>query len=110
MKIKKHNIFLLLFIVSYVAVLPIVFTEMYKNSGFGELFAAPDDKETTDGLEVIDGREENPGDITETPPISTPENPTSGPALKAYDESACHHEWKEKFGGLIEKKTIFDYE
>jgi len=31
-------------------------------------------------------------------------------ALKAYDESACHHEWKEKFGGLIEKKTIFDYE
>ena len=77
MKIKKHNIFLLLFIISYVAVLPIVFTEMYKNSGFGELFAAPDDKETTDGFEVIDGREENPDNITETPPVSTPENPTS---------------------------------
>ena len=77
MKIKKHNIFLLLFIISYVAVLPIVFTEMYKNSGFGELFAAPDDKETTDGFEVIDGREENSDNITETPPVSTPENPTS---------------------------------
>ena len=77
MKIKKHNIFLLLFIISYVAVLPIVFTEMYKNSGVGELFAAPDDNETTDGFEVIDGREENPDNITETPPVSTPENPTS---------------------------------
>ncbi|MBE5947906.1 MAG: hypothetical protein E7261_02635 [Lachnospiraceae bacterium] len=79
MKIKKHNIFLLLFIISYVAVLPIVFTEMYKNSGFGELFAAPDDNETTDALEVIDGGEENPGDITETPPVSTSEAPSEFP-------------------------------
>lgn len=31
-------------------------------------------------------------------------------ALPAYNESACHHEWKEKFGRYIEKKTIFDYE
>ena len=31
-------------------------------------------------------------------------------ALKAYDESDCHHEWKEKFGPYLEKKTIFDYE
>ncbi len=76
MKIKKHNIFLLLFIISYVAVLPVVFTEMYKNSGFGELFAAPDDNETTDALEVIDGGEENPGNITETPPVTEPENPS----------------------------------
>ena len=79
MKIKKHNIFLLLFIISYVAVLPIVFTEMYKNSGFGELFAAPDDKETTDGFEVIDGRNENSDNITETPPVTEPENPSEFP-------------------------------
>ncbi|MBQ3078926.1 MAG: Dabb family protein [Clostridia bacterium] len=31
-------------------------------------------------------------------------------ALKAYDASRCHHEWKGKFGPFIEKKTIFDYE
>lgn len=31
-------------------------------------------------------------------------------ALPAYNESRCHHEWKEKYGGRIEKKAIFDYE
>ena len=76
MKNKKHNIFLILFIISYIAVSPMVFAEMYKNSGFGELFAAPDNNETTDGLELIDGRGDS-DDITETPPASTTEAPTS---------------------------------
>lgn len=103
MKIKKHNIFLLLFIISYIAVSPIVFKEMYKNSGFGELFAAPDDKETTDGLEVIDGREENPGDITETPPVSTPENPTSTEEPTATtDEPASQQDSSGEIAGALE--------
>lgn len=78
MKIKKHNIFLLLFIISYVAVSPFVFVEMYKNSGFGELFAASDkEDETHDEFEVVDNREENPDNITETPPESSSEEPTT---------------------------------
>lgn len=31
-------------------------------------------------------------------------------ALPAYNESRCHHEWKEKYAAWIEKKAIFDYE
>lgn len=31
-------------------------------------------------------------------------------ALSAWDESALHHRWKEEYGGLLEKKAIFDYE
>lgn len=31
-------------------------------------------------------------------------------ALPAYNVSACHHAWKEKYGSWIEKKAIFDYE
>ncbi|BBH27169.1 Dabb family protein [Intestinibaculum porci] len=31
-------------------------------------------------------------------------------ALAAYDASDPHHEWKETFGDLIEKKAIFDYQ
>lgn len=31
-------------------------------------------------------------------------------ALPAYNDSACHHEWKEKYASMIEKKAIFDYE
>ena len=31
-------------------------------------------------------------------------------ALPAYNESACHHEWKEKYASCIAKKAIFDYE
>ena len=31
-------------------------------------------------------------------------------ALPAYNESECHHDWKEKYGSWIEKKAIFDYE
>ena len=31
-------------------------------------------------------------------------------ALEAYDKSEWHHMWKEKYGELIEKKAIFDYE
>ncbi len=31
-------------------------------------------------------------------------------ALPVYDASAPHREWKEKYSGLIQTKTIFDYE
>lgn len=31
-------------------------------------------------------------------------------ALKAYDECEWHRIWKDKYGKLIEKKAIFDYE
>lgn len=31
-------------------------------------------------------------------------------SLEKYDESEPHHEWKERFGKYIEKKTIFDAE
>ena len=31
-------------------------------------------------------------------------------ALTAYDASAMHHRWKDRFGPLLEKKAIFDYE
>lgn len=31
-------------------------------------------------------------------------------ALPLYDDSEMHHRWKDEFGGLLEKKTIFDYE
>ena len=31
-------------------------------------------------------------------------------ALPAYNQSQCHHDWKEKYGPMIEKKAIFDYE
>lgn len=31
-------------------------------------------------------------------------------ALTAYDASAMHHRWKARFGPLLEKKAIFDYE
>ena len=31
-------------------------------------------------------------------------------ALEEYDRSAMHHRWKDEFGPLLEKKTIFDYE
>ena len=31
-------------------------------------------------------------------------------ALSVYDTSAAHLEWKEKYGDLIQTKTIFDYE
>ena len=31
-------------------------------------------------------------------------------ALPAYNASACHHDWKEKYGKFIDKKAIFDYE
>ena len=31
-------------------------------------------------------------------------------ALSTWDESALHHRWKETFGELLEKKTIFDQE
>lgn len=31
-------------------------------------------------------------------------------ALPLYDDSAMHHRWKDTFGGLLEKKAIFDYE
>ena len=31
-------------------------------------------------------------------------------ALVRYDESEMHHRWKDEFGGLLEKKAIFDYE
>ena len=30
--------------------------------------------------------------------------------LPVYDESAAHHEWKEKYGKYVENKVIFDYE
>lgn len=29
-------------------------------------------------------------------------------ALPAWDASELHHQWKKDFGGLIEKKAIFD--
>ncbi len=29
-------------------------------------------------------------------------------ALAAYDACQAHHAWKEQYGGLIEKKAIFD--
>ena len=31
-------------------------------------------------------------------------------ALSLYDDSEMHHRWKDEFGGLLEKKAIFDYE
>lgn len=31
-------------------------------------------------------------------------------ALAAYDASAMHRQWKERFGPLLEQKAIFDYE
>ena len=31
-------------------------------------------------------------------------------ALPLYDDSEMHHRWKGEFGGLLEKKAIFDYE
>ncbi len=31
-------------------------------------------------------------------------------ALPAYNESKCHHDWKENYSSWIEKKAIFDYE
>lgn len=31
-------------------------------------------------------------------------------ALAAYDVSPMHHRWKDRFGPLLEKKAIFDYE
>ena len=31
-------------------------------------------------------------------------------ALLLYDNSEMHHRWKDEFGGLLEKKAIFDYE
>ena len=31
-------------------------------------------------------------------------------ALPNWDESTLHHEWKYRFGGLLEKKAIFDCE
>ncbi len=31
-------------------------------------------------------------------------------ALPAYDSSAPHHEWKEKYGPLLQAKAIFDSE
>ena len=30
--------------------------------------------------------------------------------LPAYDESAPHLEWKEKYGKFVENKAIFDFE
>lgn len=31
-------------------------------------------------------------------------------ALPVYDDSDPHHIWKNKYGELLEKKAIFDYE
>ena len=31
-------------------------------------------------------------------------------ALSNWDASDVHHQWKEQYGPLIEKKAIFDYE
>ena len=31
-------------------------------------------------------------------------------ALPNWDASAVHHQWKDEYGNLIEKKAIFDYE
>ena len=31
-------------------------------------------------------------------------------ALTLYDSSAPHHEWKDKYGDLLESKAIFDRE
>ena len=31
-------------------------------------------------------------------------------ALPAWDGSDLHHRWKDTFGALLEKKTIFDHE
>ena len=31
-------------------------------------------------------------------------------ALEVYDCSVWHHQWKEQYGSLLEKKAIFDHE
>ena len=31
-------------------------------------------------------------------------------ALPNWDASEIHHQWKNQFGGMLEKKAIFDYE
>lgn len=31
-------------------------------------------------------------------------------ALPNWDASEIHHQWKDQFGGMLEKKAIFDYE
>lgn len=74
MKIRKQNVFLILFIISYVAAAPFVFVELYKNSGLGELFAAHDgETETTDAVETISKWH---GEI-ETPPDADTEETTT---------------------------------
>lgn len=30
-------------------------------------------------------------------------------ALEAYDHSSWHKQWKDQYGGLLEKKAIFDH-
>ena len=30
-------------------------------------------------------------------------------ALEAYDHSSWHQQWKDQYGGLLEKKAIFDH-
>lgn len=31
-------------------------------------------------------------------------------ALEAYDNCEWHHQWKSEYGGLIDKKAIFDHD
>ena len=31
-------------------------------------------------------------------------------ALEAYDSCVWHRQWKERYGDMLEKKAIFDYE
>ena len=31
-------------------------------------------------------------------------------ALSAWDASPLHHQWKDEYGALLEKKAIFDHE
>lgn len=75
MKIRKQNVFLILFIISYVAVAPFVFVELYKNSGLGELLAAHDgEPETTDAVETTSKWH---GEIETPPDAGTEESPTA---------------------------------
>lgn len=108
MKIKKQNIFLILFIISYIVISPIVFVEMYNNSGFGELFAASDKGgETQDAFEVIDNGENETEDVIETPPITSGEDTTEpAESTSADDVTKDSDEEKDSFETTSEQETL----
>ena len=66
------------------------------------------------GDDVIDSQEEKSSLFLPISQVescaSQPRNPFDPAALAAYDVSPMHHRWKDRFGPLLEKKAIFDFE